>query len=886
MAIKKQFTYSQNTITAIVEDGYYLWVAFQGSSESCKLYKVSALNPDIIYFDIDITANKIVNMKTDGNYVYAALDSENYVAVRISKVDPIYTNYYYSIPAGVNEVPSDLEIDSYLQVITPGSISGENPKLMRFNKTGSTHYETVDITDVSITIENLETIVKDENNNLWAMTNSNPAVLVKLYDDGGYTNDTWEMTLSGETLAYCLDSVYNNNTIYVACNTNPASIIVIDIESADYPNWSITTLNNSGEDYQYAKSIALNSTFEYLYLGFENGRASKIELSNLSNRTEIDINIASGSNALTTVAIIDDIYMTFFGTDDSSDELYQYDESTISRINTHFVFLRRITEQIKTIFNFIKGALINTDFRFLATTKSNIKTDLRFSPYNYDNITATARTDFTVKIDGNIISDIVLPSIIVNHQADDISTAEFTLTRYFDKPDYDLEENLSEITNNNAVTIYIKDNLIFSGNIRELVLNADGESIRVHCKSSDEWTKLVTTVNIPIPSKTEQLHLYHAQVKSVNIQKPDYTKGVTTFSGITCIAGSKIIIATSGTFDRDEMEGKIIDIISGDNFITGSYTLVNVINSTQAELDRIPTIKSRESHSYEEYLKGGSNGIGYVVIDNTNYRGIKVELGDTEEEIVNNSANLESESDLALDIYSGDFNPDQNWTYFWFTSGIDLLNDKTWNDEYLGTTIASIAGSLYHITGVYYRKQRIYNNLIFRNGAYYVGTYPYKEVSVKNGKYIAKYKYEDREDGFYQVLSEHYDFLQYAQDVADLEYQKIKNINGDISPISSATIDLTIDGYLYYNLALATRINITNTTQSEVYKNNNGFPLSIKNIEINSQEMKVHLTLNNQKSEYELKTIDELYPEEPTVTEEQNWLLNNKFDLNQFNDIS
>ena len=90
----------------------------------------------------------------------------------------------------------------------------------------------------------------------------------------------------------------------------------------------------------------------------------------------------------------------------------------------------------------------------------------------------------------------------------------------------------------------------------------------------------------------------------------------------------------------------------------------------------------------------------------------------------------------------------------------------------------------------------------------------------------------------------------------------LKNINGDVLPKTSASIELFIDGYYYYGLSLLTRLNFDNTTTSSIYNSNNGFPVSIKGIEINSSTMKVTLKTTNSFSNMELKEIEENLPDE------------------------
>jgi hypothetical protein len=144
---------------------------------------------------------------------------------------------------------------------------------------------------------------------------------------------------------------------------------------------------------------------------------------------------------------------------------------------------------------------------------------------------------------------------------------------------------------------------------------------------------------------------------------------------------------------------------------------------------------------------------------------------------------------------------------------------------------------------------------------YRIGEAPYREISTRNGALFTKEKWVDKEDGLYAEKDAGYDYRQYAMDVADLEYEKLQTINNQIFPKTTTTIDLMIDGYLYYGIGLLTRLNVSRTTTSNIYNNNNGFPVAVKVIEISSANMKVTLQCDNAKSISELEDIDDRYPD-------------------------
>jgi len=263
------------------------------------------------------------------------------------------------------------------------------------------------------------------------------------------------------------------------------------------------------------------------------------------------------------------------------------------------------------------------------------------------------------------------------------------------------------------------------------------------------------------------------------------------------------------------------------------------------------------------------------------YKGIVIDLG---KKITQNVVRYDLSHAWVSDLEEGTFKFKPNYSYFW-TVDVNLYNiwagggDKVFYNKYIGTSLAPISADLYEIVGASYKHQRILDDTVMGMGYYTLGEAPFKNITVKNGKQLRFGRWADKEGGLYLEYDKAYDYESYDKQIAALEYGKLKNINGDISPISSANLDLTIDGYLYYALKLLTRINIANTTTTNIYKNSNGFPVSIKQISIDSSTMKVNLVCDNQKSEYELDLIDGTYPDEPKEQQKYSVLYEFKFDL-------
>ena len=182
----KNYNFSETEVTAIVRDGNYLWIAFLGTSGITKLRKVSAFNLYQTYFELTPPVDKIVNLKIIGSKLYATVQDGTYIAIYYSTTDPLAVYSYVSIPAGINEFPVDLAVDTdYFYLLTPGDASGENTKIIKYS-TASTPVlnKTIDL----VTITSARSIEIDTSDVLWVVTYESPAKLVKILTNDTYTS--------------------------------------------------------------------------------------------------------------------------------------------------------------------------------------------------------------------------------------------------------------------------------------------------------------------------------------------------------------------------------------------------------------------------------------------------------------------------------------------------------------------------------------------------------------------------------------------------------------------------------------------------------------------------------------------------------------------------
>lgn len=273
----------------------------------------------------------------------------------------------------------------------------------------------------------------------------------------------------------------------------------------------------------------------------------------------------------------------------------------------------------------------------------------------------------------------------------------------------------------------------------------------------------------------------------------------------------------------------------------------------------------------------------------TYYKGIQVDLGEKITQNIQRWSYFGNTTTLAENVENGVFKPKQNWTYFWLAKFRNFVtNSESAILRYLGTTLGSLSGDTWNLTGASYKRQRQYDDTTEELGTYEVGQAPYKSISTRNGIKNTKIKWEDKSDGLYETKEESYNYENYAKQVADLEYEKLKTINDEILPVTSANIEIMIDSYYYNKIRLLSRINIDNTTEAGIYLNNNGFPVSVKAIDINALNMTVVLTNDNTKSIVELEEIDDQYPDEESdefIQAEESVKTHTKYDPNIMNEI-
>ena len=250
------------------------------------------------------------------------------------------------------------------------------------------------------------------------------------------------------------------------------------------------------------------------------------------------------------------------------------------------------------------------------------------------------------------------------------------------------------------------------------------------------------------------------------------------------------------------------------------------------------------------------------------FKGIKVNLGKLITQQVTKFTIGDANGNIASEIQDGTFIPFQNWTYFWGTiiatnfGEVKLGDTSSQTFFYIGTSLAPVSEELWDLTLAEHHRQRIYSDEIIELGEFTIGEAPFQDISVRNGIFVTKPKLVDESDRLSNIKEAGNNFIKFAKEVARLEFEKLKNINGNILPDTSCIFNLTVDAYYYYDISLLTKINIDNTTDANIYNNANGFPVSAKSITITSADRRVTINADNIKSTKELEEINGKFPSE------------------------
>lgn len=179
-------------VTMMVSDetNEFMWIGIdQNSDGNCILRKVGKFNLNQVYFSINKSVTKIIEGSVNSSNIYVAYNDSSLLGERLSLTNPLTSTTQISIPVGITESPVDVKADdTNVYYLIPGSASGTNAKILRYNTSGVLQ-ETIDLTKSGNTVTNATSIDIASNGDIWAVTNNNPAEYVRVFELSGGGHD-------------------------------------------------------------------------------------------------------------------------------------------------------------------------------------------------------------------------------------------------------------------------------------------------------------------------------------------------------------------------------------------------------------------------------------------------------------------------------------------------------------------------------------------------------------------------------------------------------------------------------------------------------------------------------------------------------------------------
>jgi len=706
--------------------------------------------------------------------------------------------------------------------------------------------------------------------------------------------DLFTINVTGENY---ISKIISYNPLIYATYTNPAKIVKVDISNPSSPSYDVHTISTAIN----VQDVTINETTGFIYLACASGLVVKVDINDLDDQTIINV---SDTDDLQIIDVNYNVGIVYAGTDNILGELYMLDERETLALEGDIRVLSPGAFIMDGSISVIQATILDSDIRVLGETQFIMDGDVRTLNQGvnialpvsiFDQISPIRQTDFHIFVDDIELSDtdVDLSSIKIVKSIDERTQATVVLNRRHDRFNYDLNGNFRQISNQNNLKIYIKNKLEFDGGISNVDCQFTSEEQVILTGTGTEDSYNYNLKTLRLPSENERLGLYDVLIQNPQIQNyivEDDETNPAKYKGIFVPLGHKVeqVVSRYSVFDNNHTDAEKIQkgtfiakqnwqyfwspsvkhIASVARVTTTSQTTTfrdSLGNAITIQNDKLRDFKLSQIQSEftgSNFIEQGDTSLIYFDYIGTSLSPISGDLW-VLQTAKHRRQRIYADKVSRLGVGKifetqiSDLNIGNSTALFNSLSSNGYINGS-------GTVLNKFKNSVFSAENL-----NIPYSLSIREALYslldgsfgvYLGVAPYKTVSSENGVLITKAKWVDLENGLYNIKEESYDYQKYVEQVATLEYEKIKNINGVILPDTSCSLSLTVDGYQYYDIKLLNRINIENTLEDNVFKNNNGFPLSVKSITINSDTLQTTLTADNIKSSVELEEIDGQYP--------------------------
>jgi len=492
-------------------------------------------------------------------------------------------------------------------------------------------------------------------------------------------------------------------------------------------------------------------------------------------------------------------------------------------------------------------------------TNSIFNTDLRIRYDEYDFVNIGSLNDFIVKLDGVELTDVDYKTLRIKYTLNsNPSSATFILARRHDNFNYKLDGIYSQIDNENKIEIYDNTLKIFTGYITGIKGISQNDTVQI--VAEDNRYKLSrTSLEIWYGGiwKEEEVKKYHNAPKNdwVLYQRSIGEALQIVFSNITPYVSSinTIPFPTSYVPEYVETESTLSDLLT--TLVTQTananwYLDENeVLCFQQVERGTIKSIPLSSLNNHRHVYDAIISDISLNYQRASYAKCLVVKLGT---HIIRKWARRHFEGWLdsyvefvrtLIESISFCFQQWGNLGQKWYC-GVNTIIYGYVTEE--GWVLKPSIDVQYQIEDSDEELPDIIVGSGLPTRTLHLNSYGIKEVSNRWEEQLNPN--DDDKPWLVSVTEESYDYTDYALDMANFELSQNNKLQ------TTATISLLFDAFKYYNLSFENQINIINTIGTNIYNNNNGFPLNIDNIEIDCSTRITTLNLTNYGKSYYVKT--------------------------------
>ena len=815
------YEYNYKDITDVIEDGSHLWIAF--GTNPAIIAKVTKENPNIIVAAVTLDSGYyfVSNMSIDGDNIWVSCSLDPGKMVVINKNTLVKTNIS-SVPY---RYPHRTVFTSTYAVVSTWEWIDDKTYLMFYNKSTFAYQFTVTVTNNPY----CRGLAVDSSENIWGTSLGATGKIFRIENSSGYPQTNFTVP-NIDYLSYI--HIDSNDDMWLGGEDKLSKAW---IGSGDILDNIVYELESDTR--LYAIKMEENGDIKFYACGGYNFHIAK---GYITGTMLVYEKYATGLNVGSARHVIADSTHMYAGLQSNPAQLikasFETKQSYVTDLRLKIKkYLGVITNLVYTkVKSFFK---VDTDLRYLLRTRESYVTDLRTRTEIYNEIEPKSLDDIVVYKDSSELIDVDYNTLRITYNLNKIpSEANFVLARHHDDLDKRLDGVASVITNENKIEIKDGTKLLFTGYITQITANSDSDTVTI--KAQDVRYKI----------NKESMEIEYGGKYDTDLEE-------------------RIQISTKSALES--VFSEISSLISGYDTVDFGFTpeYVKEYNDCGTLIDTL--------------IRNSAN-INWYVDENEYIRFQKIEKGivktlalsslDKQRHIYDTILNdivLNRQTDnyySALEIIFGQRNT-RRWIRTRDRNTVPTdgsLRDATipeltwfgWQEyigelRYCGEGISTLYSAYTLGSGEYLKAWWNYQWLIetFTDVASItVGSGEPKKTLYLNN-YGAKetagtVKWEEREDEngiiyLYHIIEEHWDYTTYASDLANFELSQNNKL------LTEARISLLLDAYEYYDIDFKSLINISNTLEEGIYKNNNGFPLNISNVVIDCSNRTVSMNLTN-----------------------------------------